>query len=778
MNQRPVFAGVAGGDCSVTSSSTMESLELGPSTAGVVGGREEAPFMAAARRLATSAKTSPPVVVVPKAWENEGNLLDNALNEVLRRTGVLANLSSTSPQQQPHDELSRHRAVSYLQRMLDKWIPRPSVAGDTKSLPANPWNRSRPTLITFGSFRLGVHRMDSDLDVLALCPPEFSRGEFFSSWVDLLKKDKSISKVHAIPGAYTPVIKFMFESKIHVDMLFARVADGAKLRSFQETRPPLSVLGEAEATTMNAATPRIEYKIDDSDLKEQDEAGVRSLNGARVSQMLLEMVPNLDSYRKVLRAVKEWAVTKGIYSNVLGFLGGVNFAILVAYVCRECPTDDPPALLRHFFRIFSQWTWPEPVTLVPIESVPPKGAPFMPAWDPVQYRRDGLHVMPIITPAYPSMNSTYNVGLSQLRRLQVELKRASDSLSSTTLRPPRSIQPRTYLQVGNGPSAERSEGESSNPFESLFAKSDFFARHANFLQVKIQASNEQDFLEWHRLIESRLRLLIAALETQDTQAWPYSHFFNRTYDVNDRDSSGGVVDQGSPTSRIYESSLFIGIRFCARVENANLTPLTSDFVHKVNSWPGKKGRMSLGISHVLANNLPQYCRPPPGSKIPQRAMLEYSYAAQLAAAHKENWSANCYHNHVASRGNYGKKTNGSHKYQKGSYQRKHQLHPGQSRPRHDNNHSGSDNRRNRRGNNVNGKQTGNAVDTDQLSSASSSSEHAETEETQSMASDASFGTSSTSGSLEGTEPKNKGSPMKRICVYKTTPPVTHGQGQK
>ena len=42
---------------------------------------------------------------------------------------------------------------------------------------------------------------------------------------------------------------------------------------------------------------RPEYSIDDSDLLGMDEAGVRSLNGARVTQLILEMVPNKHNFR-------------------------------------------------------------------------------------------------------------------------------------------------------------------------------------------------------------------------------------------------------------------------------------------------------------------------------------------------------------------------------------------------------------------------------------------------------------------------------------------------
>ena len=78
-------------------------------------------------------------------------------------------------------------------------------------------------------------------------------------------------------------------------------------------------------------------------------------------------------------------------------------------------------------------------------------------WDPQSNSRDAAHLMPIITPAYPSMNSAYNVGRPQMRRLQREFNRADKIMKGIT------------------------SGELS--WDSLFTFNNFFRQNIHFLQV-------------------------------------------------------------------------------------------------------------------------------------------------------------------------------------------------------------------------------------------------------------------------------------------------------
>lgn len=218
-----------------------------------------------------------------------------------------------------------------------------------------------------------------------------------------------MTDLHGVEDAFVPVIKLQY-SGLDIDILFARLA----LREVAED----------------------EDLSDDNILRNLDEKSIRSLNGklteffltvlpgCRVADEILRLIPNRENFIVTLRAVKLWAKSEllfvsqyhlrldhGIYSNVLGFLGGVSWAILVARTCQLYPNAAPAILLEKFFLVFSTWEWPHPVFLKDTDNAQRADIPFLRdlVWDPRTRIADRFHLMPIITPAYPEQNSTYNV---------------------------------------------------------------------------------------------------------------------------------------------------------------------------------------------------------------------------------------------------------------------------------------------------------------------------------------------------------------------------------
>jgi poly(A) polymerase len=246
----------------------------------------------------------------------------------------------------------------------------------------------------FGSTRLGVHNSDSDIDILCLAPSFVTRNDFFTSFRDLVASRGDIESLLSVPDAYTPVIKFILDGQA-VDMVFA-------------------------ALKLPVLTNALDI-LDVRCLNGLDDASVRSINGSRVAEWICRLVPDTENFCSTLRVIKYWARQRGVYSNMLGFLGGINYAILVALICQLYVRACPSTLVQKFFEVYCMWQWPNPVMLRAFEDLQMtdlEGRP-LPVWNAMANFKDSTHIMPIITPAYPAMNSAYNVSPPQFRAFQV-----------------------------------------------------------------------------------------------------------------------------------------------------------------------------------------------------------------------------------------------------------------------------------------------------------------------------------------------------------------------
>merc|ERR1719311_1934363 len=101
------------------------------------------------------------------------------------------------------------------------------------------------------------------------------------------------------------------------------------------------------------------------------------MNGFRVADLILRLVPDRESFKGTLRFVKWW------------------------------PWRTKPVMLT--------------------ETCEPKDvADSFKVWNPKTNSADRAHVMPVITPAYPAMNSTHNVTETTMRILLEEFSRGHE----------------------------------------------------------------------------------------------------------------------------------------------------------------------------------------------------------------------------------------------------------------------------------------------------------------------------------------------------------------
>ncbi|XP_059622959.1 poly(A) polymerase type 3 [Phlebotomus argentipes] len=435
----------------------------------------------------------------------------------------------------------RMEILAKLNTLVKQWVRDVSIA---KNMPEQMAEKLGGKIYTFGSYRLGVHHKGADIDALCVAPRNIDRNDYFTSFLDVLKQMPEVTECRAVEEAYVPVIKMNFDG-IEIDLLFARL-------------------------TLKEIPDNFDLR-DDMLLKNLNPKCVRSLNGCRVTDEILRLVPNIENFRLALRAIKLWAKRHGIYSNSLGFFGGVSWAMLVARTCQLYPNAIASTLVHKFFMVFSRWKWPHPILLKQPDNV---NLGFL-VWDPRVNSADRYHLMPIITPAYPQQNSTYNVSISTKKIICNEFERGMKIMDEIV--------------------------QGKLTWKALFEAPSFFFQYRHFIVLLVSSQSADDHLEWCGLVESKVRCLVLNLER---------NVFISHAQVNPK-----CFDQEpSKASSPHCSMWFIGLEF-QRTENLNVDLTESiqtftDHIHKhgLNIKMLKEG-MKIEARHVKKKQLNQYLDP-------------------------------------------------------------------------------------------------------------------------------------------------------------------------
>lgn len=444
------------------------------------------------------------------------------------------------------DELNHRLAVlGKLNSFVKEWIAEMS---ESKNVPLSSVVNVGGKIFTFGSYRLGVHTKGADIDALCVAPRHVERTDFFSSFFENLKRHDEIKDLRAVEDAFVPVIKFKFDG-IEIDLLFARLA----LQSIPDN---LDLRG-------------------DSLLRNLDIRCIRSLNGCRVTDEILYLVPNKENFRLTLRAIKLWAKRRGIYSNMLGFLGGVSWAMLVARTCQLYPNAVAATLVHKFFLVFSKWEWPNPVLL----KQPEDSNLNLPVWDPRVNPSDRYHLMPIITPAYPQQNSTYNVSTSTRTIMSEEFK--------------------------NGLTVTDEILQGKADWSKLFEHPNFFQKYKHYIVLTASASTEENHLEWIGLVESKIRVLVGNLERNEYITLAH---------VNPQSFPGSKENHNENE---FVSMWFIGISFkkldnsdCVNIDlTYDIQSFTDTVYRQASNINMLKDGMTIEATHVKKKQLHHYLSP-------------------------------------------------------------------------------------------------------------------------------------------------------------------------
>lgn len=180
------------------------------------------------------------------------------------------------------------------------------------------------------------------------------------------------------------------------------------------------------------------------------------------------------------------------------------------------------------------------------------------------YRGDKNHLMPVITPAYPSMCSTHNITRSTQRIILNELQR--------------------------GETITRQIHDGKQKWADLFQRNTFFTKDFKYYLCVVSASRTKEAQAvWSGLIESKVRRLVAGIEDSQADislARPFVKAFHRVHRGENEEQISEIL-QGKMSYLVTDSKTTSG-------------SIADDAAHEAMTQAGAENiKMPNGISEQV-----------------------------------------------------------------------------------------------------------------------------------------------------------------------------------
>jgi poly(A) polymerase len=316
------------------------------------------------------------------------------------------------------------------------------------------WCSSPFHMFVSGSYRLGVHSKDADIDVLFVTTAAITRSMVFREFVQRLQECDDVQDLQPVPRARVPIIGLkLFQQDFDVLTCHLKV----------DTLPTKAAL-LSSYEWMNCL----------------EEECILAFNGPRVTEVILSNLTRPTQYVTALRFLRHWAKQRCIYSNKSGYLGGINLSIMLLYIVQRHPCALASTLVHAFFETYAKWKWSKS-SAVTLDSHVQRHCPV---WlQSLEWLPKPTEIMIILTPCFPRFNTSFTASWYSCQVMQSEFVRAHTLINES--------------------------------YATIATPLDCFQTCSRFIKVAIDAPANPAGVLWQGFVEAQTRHLVQYLSKEE-----------------------------------------------------------------------------------------------------------------------------------------------------------------------------------------------------------------------------------------------------------------------